>query len=120
MTACVTVLALCAVARGDGVEAGRDELIARIARGEADGGERGALCAALSRAHAREAREKARRARREAYRDSADRDVANHCGLSVDPRRPVISPRESPQRRAGDRSFALANELAFVSDGTSG
>src|SRR5579859_4286516 len=100
-TACATVLALCAAARGDGVEAERDELIARIARGEATA-ESVARFARLYREHTqRLAREKAqaadartageaRRARREAYRDSADNEIADHCGLSVDPAKPMI------------------------------
>jgi hypothetical protein len=98
-------LALCAVARGDGVEAERDQLIERIARGEATA-ESVARFARLYRertqgeerekARAADARavEEARHARREAYRDSADRDVAEYCGLSVDPRKPVISPSD--------------------------
>jgi hypothetical protein len=104
-TACATVLALCAVARGDAVEAERDELIARIARGEAVA-ESVARFARLYREHtqrlAREhaqaedahAADEARRARRDAYRDSADRELADHCGLSVDPARPMISPTD--------------------------
>jgi hypothetical protein len=104
--ACATVLLLCALARGDSVEDERDELIARIARGESTE-QSVARFAKLHKEHtqrlareeaqAKDARtaEETRRARRDAYRDSADRDIEDHCGLSVDPAQPVISPTDS-------------------------
>jgi hypothetical protein len=103
--ACATVLTLCTVAHGDAVETERDELIARIARGEAMA-ESVARFSRLYREHLqRLAREKeqatnaraadeARRTRREGYRDSADSAIAEQCGLSVDPAKPMISPTD--------------------------
>jgi hypothetical protein len=103
--ACATLLALCTVASAAGIEAERDELIGRIARGEATA-ESVARFARLYREHTQglahekaqaddaRAADDARRARREAYRGSADSEMADHCGLSVDPRKPVISPTD--------------------------
>jgi hypothetical protein len=85
-----TLLALCAVARGDGVEAERDELIARIARDE-DTAKSVALFARLYREHTQQL---ARKKEHAAYRDSADSQIADHCGLSVDPAKPMISPND--------------------------
>jgi hypothetical protein len=126
--ACATLLALCAVAHGDAVEAERDELIARIGRGEATA-ESVARFARLYREHlqrlaheqdeAKNARaaDEARRARREAYRDSADRAIAEQCGLSVDPAKPMISPtdrRSDWGRVIGKRVVTLRAKNPFA------